>query len=174
MSANLYETKEQGRYYHIHGSLEANTTLEMIGLEPFRPDLQNHDEIVRVIEPAVQRFTVQQLEDLNAKHRQAGVEALKHEDFIKTPHVSNSNFQHRLTLISISGTYEYKTASLEHLVSRKSMPASTFATRFIRKATCSRRHQGPRIVPHYRWTDSSSYSRRVWCGCSQSHESKPQ
>ena len=89
MAANLYETKEPGRYYHIHGSLEASTQLKAIGLEPFRPDLETHDEIVAVIEPAVKNFTVPELEDLNAKHKQAGVEALKHEDFLKTPHVSS-------------------------------------------------------------------------------------
>lgn len=87
MSANLYETAEPGEYYHIHGSLEASTTLKMIGLEPFRPDLQTHEDIVNAIEPAVKEFTVAELEKLNANHRQAGVKAFKHEDFLKTPHV---------------------------------------------------------------------------------------
>lgn len=88
MSANLYETKTPGEYYHIHGSLEASTTLKMIGLEPFRPDLTTHDEIVDAIEPAVQNFTTEELEALNATHKQAGVPCLKHEDFLRTPHVS--------------------------------------------------------------------------------------
>lgn len=88
MSANLYATKTPDEYYHIHGSLEASTTLEMIGLESHRPDLQTHEEIVGAIEPAVQRFTVEELEKMNAEKRQAGVPALKHEDFVQTPHVS--------------------------------------------------------------------------------------
>lgn len=87
MSANLYETKVPGEYYHIHGSLEASTTLGMIGLEPFRPDLESHEDIVRVIEGAVTKYSTAELEELNAKNRQAGVPALKHEDFLKTPHV---------------------------------------------------------------------------------------
>ncbi|GJN82763.1 hypothetical protein PLIIFM63780_006308 [Purpureocillium lilacinum] len=86
MSANLYATAEKGEYYHIHGSLEASTTLRMIGLESHRPDLKTHEDIVGVIEPAVQRFTVAELEALNAKNRQAGVKAYKHEDFLRTPH----------------------------------------------------------------------------------------
>ncbi|KAG6034220.1 hypothetical protein E4U41_006652 [Claviceps citrina] len=86
MSANLYETSEPGEYYHIHGSLEASTTLNMIGLETHRPDLTCHDDIVNVIEPAVKRLTVGQLEALNAKNRQAGVKAFKHEDFLQTSH----------------------------------------------------------------------------------------
>lgn len=87
MSANLYETANKGEYYHIHGSLEASTTLRMIGLESHRPDLTTHDEIVGVIEPAVQKFTIDQLESMNAQRRQAGVKAYKHEDFLRTPHV---------------------------------------------------------------------------------------
>ncbi|KAF4961519.1 hypothetical protein FGADI_143 [Fusarium gaditjirri] len=86
MSANLYETKNAGEYYHIHGSLEASTTLKMIGLEPFRPDLQTHQSIVDTIEPAVRQFSIDELESMNAARRQAGVPALKHEDFVKTQH----------------------------------------------------------------------------------------
>jgi hypothetical protein len=87
MSANLYKTKQPGQYYHIHGSLDASTTLRMLGLEPFRPDLQSHEDIVNTIEPAVEKFTVQELEDLNLKNRQAGIPALKHEELLKTNHV---------------------------------------------------------------------------------------
>jgi hypothetical protein len=65
MSANLYKTKRPGEYYHIHGSLDASTTLKMIGLEPFRSDLIDHDAIVNVIEPAIQNFTIEELEVLN-------------------------------------------------------------------------------------------------------------
>ncbi|PFH58135.1 hypothetical protein XA68_14114 [Ophiocordyceps unilateralis] len=86
MAANLYATAEEGEYYHIHGSLEASTTLRMIGLSPWRPDLETHDAIVDVIESAVRRHTVAELETLNAQHRQAGVKAWKHEDFLGTPH----------------------------------------------------------------------------------------
>ncbi|KAK2751125.1 hypothetical protein FQN57_000200 [Myotisia sp. PD_48] len=86
MSANLFETKRPGEYYHIHGSLEASTTLRMIGLEPFRPDLKTHEEIVDVIETATKKYTIEELEELNATNRQAGIPALRHEDYLKTPH----------------------------------------------------------------------------------------
>lgn len=89
MSANLYETADKGEYYHIHGSLEASKTLNMIGLDSHRPDLTAHDDIVNAIEPAVRKFTVDQLEKMNAEHRQAGVKAYKHADFLRTPHVSH-------------------------------------------------------------------------------------
>ncbi|KKY22606.1 putative caib baif family enzyme [Phaeomoniella chlamydospora] len=86
MSANLYETRTPGEFYHIHGSLEASTTLRMLGLEPFRPDLEDHEAIVSEIESHVKRFDTTELEDLNWRHRQAGVPALKHEGFLETPH----------------------------------------------------------------------------------------
>ena len=103
MSANLYQTKNPGEYYHIHGSLEASTTLKMIGLEPFRPDLQTHESIVEAIEPAVQKFSVQELESMNAANRQAGVPALKHEDFVQTEHVST-----RLVSLIRTGLTDYE------------------------------------------------------------------
>ncbi|PKS05382.1 hypothetical protein jhhlp_008757 [Lomentospora prolificans] len=86
MSANLYETKTPGEYYHIHGSLEASQTLDMIGLPPFRDDLKTHDDIVAVIEGAVRKFSTTELEEMNAARGQAGVPAMKYSDFIKTPH----------------------------------------------------------------------------------------
>lgn len=92
MSANLYKTKNPGEFYHIHGSLDASTTLMMIGLKPFRPDLEDHDAIVNTIESAVQRFTIDELEQLNVSNRQAGIPALTHDEFLQTPHVCNLTF----------------------------------------------------------------------------------
>ncbi|KMP01235.1 CAIB/BAIF family protein enzyme [Coccidioides immitis RMSCC 2394] len=86
MSANLYATKTPGAYYHIHGSLEATKTLGMIGLPPYRPDLKTIDDIAQEIESHVQQFTIEELEQKNKELGQAGVIALKHEDFIATPH----------------------------------------------------------------------------------------
>ncbi|KAI6356122.1 hypothetical protein MCOR25_007962 [Pyricularia grisea] len=94
MSANLYSTKNPGEYYHIHGSLEASSTLRMLGLEAWRPDLteKGHEAIVEEIESRVSRYTVGELEFLNRLNRQAGVQALKHEEFLKTAHgKANSN-----------------------------------------------------------------------------------
>lgn len=87
MAANLYETADRDEYYHIHGSLEASTTLRMIGLEAHWPDLTMHEVIVGVIEPAVRRLGFDELEALNARHGQAGVKAFKHDEFLRTAHV---------------------------------------------------------------------------------------
>lgn len=86
MSANLYQTKEKDKYYHIHGSLEASTQLRAIGLPPYAPELTDYNKIVDVIQGAVSNFTVEELEKMTKDLRQAGVEAMKKEEFLKTPH----------------------------------------------------------------------------------------
>ncbi|TGO57115.1 hypothetical protein BCON_0069g00090 [Botryotinia convoluta] len=86
LSANLYETKNPGEYFHIHGSLEAGKTLNMIGLEAYRPDLTDYRECIDVIEKHVKQYTAAELEVMNAEINQAGVTALKWEDFKKTSH----------------------------------------------------------------------------------------
>jgi hypothetical protein len=87
MSANLYKTKNESEFFHIHGSLEATTTLNMIGLEGHRPDLTDYEDVIKVIESKVQKYSAAELEEMNKERRQAGVTAFKYEDFIKTPHV---------------------------------------------------------------------------------------
>jgi hypothetical protein len=88
LSANLYETKNPGEYFHIHGSLEAGKTLNMIGLEAYRPDLTDYRECINTIESHVKKFSASELEEMNARERQAGVTALKWEQFKQTSHVS--------------------------------------------------------------------------------------
>lgn len=83
MSANLYRTKD-GRFYHIHGLLEASTTLNMIGLPAYAPEIVDYEKVVEVIQGAVSQFTCAELEALNEKNRQAGIEALKESDFLQT------------------------------------------------------------------------------------------
>ncbi|KAF0315384.1 caib baif family enzyme [Colletotrichum asianum] len=86
LSANLYETKTPGEYYHLHGSLEASKALNMIGLPAFNPDLQSYGECIKTIETAMKRFTVKELEEMNRREGQAGVPVLKKEQFLDTPH----------------------------------------------------------------------------------------
>ena len=86
LSANLYETKNRGEFYHIHGSLEASKTLNMIGLPSFNPGITDYRACIDTIERAVKKFTVPELEVMNRQQRQAGVPVLTHEQFLSTPH----------------------------------------------------------------------------------------
>ena len=90
LSANLYETKHAGEYFHIHGSLEATTTLNLIGLEGHRPDLTGYRQCIRTIEDHVKQFSATELETMNASKRQAGVTCLTWPEFKKTHHVRSS------------------------------------------------------------------------------------
>lgn len=83
-SSNLYATKNPGEYFHLHGSLDATTALQMIGMEPFRDDLIEYGECIEAIETKMKTFTCEELETINAKHRQAGVTANKREDFMNS------------------------------------------------------------------------------------------
>ncbi|EMD60544.1 hypothetical protein COCSADRAFT_125504 [Bipolaris sorokiniana ND90Pr] len=86
LSANLYETKRPGEYFHLHGSLEATKALNIVGLEGFRPDLTDYHECIKVIEHHVQQFTVEELEEKNRAIKQAGVTCLKWDAFRTTEH----------------------------------------------------------------------------------------
>ena len=85
-AANLYETKNPGEYFHIHGSLEATSTLNMLGLEGHRPDVTDYDDCIYTIENKVKQFTTEQLEEMNAERRQAGVTCYKPEEFPAMEH----------------------------------------------------------------------------------------
>ena len=87
LSANLYETRNPGEYFHLHGSLEATTALNMVGLEGSRPDMTDYYECIKLIEDHVKQFSAAELEEMNAEKRQAGVTCLKWEEFQKTEYV---------------------------------------------------------------------------------------
>ncbi|TGJ80328.1 hypothetical protein E0Z10_g8444 [Xylaria hypoxylon] len=86
LSAGLYETRNPGTFYHIHGSLDASTTLSMIGLPPFCPDLTDYGQCIKTIESAVKRFSTAELELRNQRFRQAGTAVLTQEQYKETPH----------------------------------------------------------------------------------------
>ncbi|KAK3990563.1 CoA-transferase family III domain-containing protein [Cladorrhinum sp. PSN332] len=86
LSANLYSTKIPGEYYHIHGSLDASTTLQMLGLPTENPKLTDYRECINTIERAVMKHTAADLDKLNTKHRQAGIQAYTWDQFQSLPH----------------------------------------------------------------------------------------
>lgn len=90
LSAGLYQAKD-GEYYHIHGSLEASKTLEMIGLPSHNPDVTDYDACIKVIEGAVKKYTVLELEEMTKVNLQAGAPVYTHEEFLATPHGKTMN-----------------------------------------------------------------------------------
>ncbi|KAI1319390.1 CoA-transferase family III [Xylariaceae sp. FL0255] len=86
LSAGLYKSRLPGEFYHIHGSLEASTTLSMIGLPPFCAQKMEYQYCISVIENAVKRFSNQELETMNRLYRQAGTAVLTKEQYKETNH----------------------------------------------------------------------------------------
>lgn len=58
----------------------------MIGLPAFNPRLTDYRSCIDTIERAVQKFTVAELEEMNQRERQAGVQALQLDRFLQTSH----------------------------------------------------------------------------------------
>lgn len=79
LSTNLYGTRDHGKYCHLHGSLEATTSINTIGLKGYRPVVKDYHEALDLIESYMDKYSVTELEKLNAKYVQAGVECLKYE-----------------------------------------------------------------------------------------------
>ena len=63
----------------------------MIGLEGHRPDITGYRQAINLIESHVRKYTIAELEAMNAERKQAGVIAMKWEDFKETPHVGTTS-----------------------------------------------------------------------------------
>ncbi|KAM7202330.1 formyl-CoA:oxalate CoA-transferase [Naviculisporaceae sp. PSN 640] len=84
LSANLYRTKD-GKYYHIHGSLDPDSLLRALGLDP-QLDLQEYGLCKRKIGSAVAKFTLAELENMNRQVKGAGIEAITWKEFQDSKH----------------------------------------------------------------------------------------
>ncbi|KAL4861618.1 hypothetical protein BDV12DRAFT_207856 [Aspergillus spectabilis] len=72
---SIYKTKD-GKYYHIHGSLDARPTLAALGL-PNDQDVPNRDAATRAIQDRIVQFNAAELDSLiNDEARQPGTVAL--------------------------------------------------------------------------------------------------
>lgn len=87
-SSNLYATKRPDEYFHLHGSLEATTALNMIGLPAYNDEITEYKQAIDHIECKMKEYTCEELEEKNQANRQAGVKAYKREEIAKTEYVS--------------------------------------------------------------------------------------
>jgi hypothetical protein len=93
LSANIYETRREGEYYHTHGSLDATPILDALGLPGFLQDSQDegvrrlegdYEGICRLIQERTRRFVVEELDEMTVRLRQAGAVVYKEEEFLRT------------------------------------------------------------------------------------------
>lgn len=95
LSANMYQTKREGQYYHTHGSLDATPILNALGLPGFLTESQDermrsleedYEGICALIQERTQRYSVEELDELTVRLRQAGAVVLRDEEFYRTEH----------------------------------------------------------------------------------------
>ncbi|KAI1428677.1 CoA-transferase family III domain-containing protein [Xylaria sp. FL1777] len=77
---NVYPTRD-GRWFHLHGGLDSDKSLRMLGL-PARLDLVDEMEVIRRLEENVVKFDAEWLDtEVNEYWRQAGGICLTHEEY---------------------------------------------------------------------------------------------
>ncbi|OTB01271.1 hypothetical protein M426DRAFT_220774 [Hypoxylon sp. CI-4A] len=86
LATNIYKTKD-GRYYHIHGSMNPDPTLTALGLPLEGEPDDTYDSVVERIQAAVSQFDAGTLDQLmNEQYRQAGTIAYTSDEFLATEH----------------------------------------------------------------------------------------
>ncbi len=92
LSANIYKTKREGEYYHTHGSLEATPILNALGLPGYLKDgdekmqglEDNYEGICELIQEQTMKYTIEELDEMTVKLRQAGAVVYKEDEFLAT------------------------------------------------------------------------------------------
>ncbi|KAI0454312.1 CoA-transferase family III domain-containing protein [Xylaria acuta] len=77
---NVYPTRD-GRWFHLHGGLDSDRSLRMLGLPP-RADVADEMEVIRRLEESVVKFDAEWLDvEANEYWRQAGGVCLTPEEY---------------------------------------------------------------------------------------------
>lgn len=81
LCTNVYPTKD-GRYFHLHGSMNADKTLAMVGLPEERHELTSVDDVIREYCGVISQLDSEWLDtEANLHWRQAGTICLTPEEF---------------------------------------------------------------------------------------------
>lgn len=82
-ATNVYQTKD-GKWYHLHGSMNASATMGMVGVE--EQDV-TREEAIKIFSDKVAQYDAAYLEKTANEHlRQAGVTCLTPEEFFASEH----------------------------------------------------------------------------------------
>ncbi|KAI1651762.1 CoA-transferase family III [Daldinia loculata] len=86
LATNIYKTKD-GRFYHIHGSMNPNPTLTALGLPLNGEENDTYDSAVERIQGVVSQFDSTALDELmNEQYRQAGTIAWTSDEYFASEH----------------------------------------------------------------------------------------
>lgn len=85
LCTSVYQTKD-GKYFHLHGSLNATPSQTMLGMPLSRPEL-DFDTSVEAYNNEVKKHDSRWLDiTANERYRQAGTICYSPEEFLQTPH----------------------------------------------------------------------------------------
>jgi hypothetical protein len=85
LATNIYGTRD-GRYYHLHGSLNPSISLNALDLPAQDDEVTDFDVGVARIQERVGNFAAEEIDNLmNEKHRQAGCIPLSKEEYFSSP-----------------------------------------------------------------------------------------
>ncbi|EXJ90174.1 hypothetical protein A1O3_03243 [Capronia epimyces CBS 606.96] len=83
LSTNIYPTKD-GRWFHLHGSMDATQTLTMLGLPPSKPEL-DEQAAINLFSSVTREWEAARLDrTANEQYRQAGIICYTPEEFRET------------------------------------------------------------------------------------------
>ncbi|CCF39141.1 formyl-CoA transferase [Colletotrichum higginsianum] len=83
-ATNVYKTKD-GRWYHLHGSMNAEPTMRMMGVSDF-VDV-SPDEAIKIYADKVAQWDSEEIErTANEQHKQAGVVCYTPDEFFSSEH----------------------------------------------------------------------------------------
>ncbi|KAK9729355.1 hypothetical protein K7432_000324 [Basidiobolus ranarum] len=83
-STAIYKTKD-GRFFQLHGDLDASILLKDIGLDDKDPKATNDSEAHRIIGDWAKQYTADELEALMIKLRHSGSKCYEPEEWLATP-----------------------------------------------------------------------------------------
>ncbi|KAI0846762.1 CoA-transferase family III [Daldinia vernicosa] len=86
LATNIYKTKD-GRFYHIHGSMNPNPTLTALGLPLDGKENDTYDSAVERIQGVISQLDSAALDELiNEQYRQAGTIAWTSDEYFASEH----------------------------------------------------------------------------------------
>lgn len=138
--SNMYKTKD-GKYFHLHGSLNATPTFEFMGLPPYNEDISQEDAI-KLIQTRAILYTAKELEAMADQHKQAGAIVWTEEEFAASAHVRFQSIRFHY-LMEYAGPRDPPATCLQHGIDRIKIATNALLTwwqRSLDRHKSSRHH----------------------------------
>ncbi|KAJ3998086.1 CoA-transferase family III domain-containing protein [Lentinula boryana] len=112
MLTNIYHTKD-GRFYHLHASLDATPTFQALGLPSYDEEKNEKAKAQRAIETITQQLTSDAIDSIIREIKQAGSPCLTREEFLDSSHGKHISSRPLFELSQLESTSPALKLSLE-------------------------------------------------------------